>query len=457
MRRATYNTVVVLGTSDLQFYRKNHLVPFGETIPLKPILGWFIRSVLHIPLADQSRGGATQPALAVAGEHVAVDICYEDAFGAELIHGARDANLLVNVTNDAWYGRSIAAQQHNQIAAMRALEFARPMLRATNTGITSAIGHDGREIARLPWFTTGVLEVAVAGRTGDNAVHARRRHRGARAVRRADRRGDRVRRGAGRIAATSPSWPTIASRMHTFQQVILALQRYWADQRLRAAAALRHGSRRRHVAHGDVPARARPGAVARRVRAAVAPPEGRPLRREPEPPAALLPVPGRAEALAAGHPRPLSRLARRRSASISRKNDVRFVEDDWENPTLGAWGLGWEVWLNGMEITQFTYFQQVGGLDCNPITGEITYGLERLAMYLQGKENVFDLVWTTMREGGVERDADVRRRLSPERGRAVDVQLRAVERAEARPSQFALFESEATRLSTRSCRCPATR
>jgi len=68
-----------------------------------------------------------------------------------------------------------------------------------------------------------------------------------------------------------------------------------------------------------------------------------------------------------------------------KKNDIRFVEDDWENPTLGAWGLGWEVWLNGMEITQFTYFQQVGGLECNPITGEITYGLERLAMYLQRK------------------------------------------------------------------------
>jgi glycyl-tRNA synthetase alpha chain len=75
-------------------------------------------------------------------------------------------------------------------------------------------------------------------------------------------------------------------------------------------------------------------------------------------------------------------------------NDVRFVEDDWENPTLGAWGLGWEVWLNGMEVTQFTYFQQVGGIDCKPITGEITYGLERLAMYLQGVENVFDLEWT---------------------------------------------------------------
>ncbi len=76
------------------------------------------------------------------------------------------------------------------------------------------------------------------------------------------------------------------------------------------------------------------------------------------------------------------------------QNDVRFVEDDWENPTLGAWGLGWEVWLNGMEITQFTYFQQVGGLDCKPVLGEITYGIERLAMYLQSCENVYDLIWT---------------------------------------------------------------
>ncbi|TAN12581.1 MAG: glycine--tRNA ligase subunit alpha [Burkholderiaceae bacterium] len=76
------------------------------------------------------------------------------------------------------------------------------------------------------------------------------------------------------------------------------------------------------------------------------------------------------------------------------KNDVRFVEDDWENPTLGAWGLGWEVWLNGMEVTQFTYFQQAGGIECRPSMGEITYGLERLAMYLQGVDNVFDLIWT---------------------------------------------------------------
>ncbi|RIK98037.1 MAG: glycine--tRNA ligase subunit alpha [Burkholderiales bacterium] len=75
-------------------------------------------------------------------------------------------------------------------------------------------------------------------------------------------------------------------------------------------------------------------------------------------------------------------------------NDVRFVEDDWESPTLGAWGLGWEVWLNGMEVTQFTYFQEVGSLKCQPITGEITYGLERIAMYLQGVESVYDLQWT---------------------------------------------------------------
>lgn len=82
-------------------------------------------------------------------------------------------------------------------------------------------------------------------------------------------------------------------------------------------------------------------------------------------------------------------------------DDIRFVEDNWESPTLGAWGLGWEVWLNGMEVTQFTYFQQVGGLECKPVTGEITYGLERLAMALQGVDNMYDLVWTTGPQGKV--------------------------------------------------------
>lgn len=79
---------------------------------------------------------------------------------------------------------------------------------------------------------------------------------------------------------------------------------------------------------------------------------------------------------------------------VPEEHDIRFVEDNWENPTLGAWGLGWEVWLNGMEVTQFTYFQQVGGLECKPVTGEITYGLERLAMYIQGVDSVYDLVWS---------------------------------------------------------------
>ncbi|GGP23536.1 MULTISPECIES: glycine--tRNA ligase subunit alpha [Silvimonas] len=88
-------------------------------------------------------------------------------------------------------------------------------------------------------------------------------------------------------------------------------------------------------------------------------------------------------------------------------HDIRFVEDDWENPTLGAWGMGWEVWLNGMEVTQFTYFQQVGGLDCKPVLGEITYGTERLAMYLQGVENVYDLIWTRYPDGQVVTYGDI--------------------------------------------------
>jgi apolipoprotein N-acyltransferase len=161
-----FNSVVSLGTSPPQVYRKRHLVPFGETIPLKPVVGWFIRSVLHIPLADQTPGPAYQAPFEVAGQRAAVNICYEDAFGAELIAEAREATLLVNVTNDAWYGRSLAAEQHEQMASFRTLETARPMLRATNSGITSIIDHRGAEVARLPWFARGVLEGEVTGRTG---------------------------------------------------------------------------------------------------------------------------------------------------------------------------------------------------------------------------------------------------------------------------------------------------
>ena len=127
-----------------------------------------------------------------------------------------------------------------------------------------------------------------------------------------------------------------------------------------------------------------------------------------------------------------------------KKNDIRFVEDDWENPTLGAWGLGWEVWLNGMEVTQFTYFQQVGGLDCNPVTGEITYGLERLAMYLQGKENVFDLVWTTAQDGSgrARTYRDVYHQNEVEQSTYNFEQSNAPKLAEL----FGFFESEAKRL-----------
>jgi glycyl-tRNA synthetase alpha chain len=118
-------------------------------------------------------------------------------------------------------------------------------------------------------------------------------------------------------------------------------------------------------------------------------------------------------------------------------NDVRFVEDDWENPTLGAWGLGWEVWLNGMEITQFTYFQQVGSIDCNPITGEITYGLERMSMYLQNVESVFDLAYV---EGVSYGDVFFQNEVEQSRY--------AFELSDPAKlfAQFAFFESEAKRL-----------
>ncbi len=161
-----FNSVVSVGTATTHRYRKHHLVPFGEMIPGKAVFGWFIRNVLAIPLADQTPGPAYQEPFEVAGARVAVNICYEDAFGGELARRAAESTMFVNVTNDAWYGRSLAAEQHEQIAAMRSLETGRPMLRATNTGITSIIDHRGVEVARLPWFTRGILEGRIAGRTG---------------------------------------------------------------------------------------------------------------------------------------------------------------------------------------------------------------------------------------------------------------------------------------------------
>jgi glycyl-tRNA synthetase alpha chain len=129
-----------------------------------------------------------------------------------------------------------------------------------------------------------------------------------------------------------------------------------------------------------------------------------------------------------------------------RKNDIRFVEDDWESPTLGASGLGWEVWLNGMEITQFTYFQQVGGLDCKPVLGEITYGLERLAMYLQDKESVFDLIWV---DGVTYRDVYLQNEIEQSR---YNFELA---NAEMLFRHFGDFETEAKRLVDAQCVLPA--
>ncbi len=162
-----YNSVVSVGVARPQLYRKRHLVPFGETIPLEPVVGWFIRKVLSIPIASQASrrpgsAGARSRRPARGRRTSATRMRSAPRFACR----RADATLLVNVTNDAWYARSLAALQHNQIAAMRALETGRPLLRATNTGITSAIAHDGREIARLPWFTRGILEVEITGRQG---------------------------------------------------------------------------------------------------------------------------------------------------------------------------------------------------------------------------------------------------------------------------------------------------
>jgi apolipoprotein N-acyltransferase len=162
-----FNSVLSLGQSPLNLYRKRHLVPFGEKIPFESIVAPLMNALIAIPLAGQSEGAADQPPFSVAGEKVAITICFEDVFGTEQIKSARQATLLANFTNDAWYGRSMAAWQHHRIATMRALETARPMLRATNTGITAVIDHRGRVVKSLPWFTINILEADIAGRQGD--------------------------------------------------------------------------------------------------------------------------------------------------------------------------------------------------------------------------------------------------------------------------------------------------
>ena len=160
-----YNSVLSLGTAPSQFYRKQHLVPFGEFVPLKPVFGWFI-DMMQIPLTDFARGSPLQRPLAVAGQKVAMNICYEDVFGEEIIRQLPEATLLANVSNDAWFGDSIAPRQHLQISQMRALETGRYMLRATNTGMTAIVDEKGRIIAQAPAFRATALHGTAQGMIG---------------------------------------------------------------------------------------------------------------------------------------------------------------------------------------------------------------------------------------------------------------------------------------------------
>jgi apolipoprotein N-acyltransferase len=155
--------VITLGVSPIQVYHKVHLVPFGEFVP--PGFGWALQLV-NIPMSDFSRGAPGQRPLAVAGERVAANVCYEDAFGAEIAADAAEATLLVNMSNVAWFGDSLAPAQHLQIARLRAIETGRMHLTATNTGITAAIDRDGLVRARLPQFAEGRLETSAQGYTG---------------------------------------------------------------------------------------------------------------------------------------------------------------------------------------------------------------------------------------------------------------------------------------------------
>lgn len=160
-----YNSVMSVGTAATQVYRKSHLVPFGEYIPLRPVFG-LITEVLHIPLSDFSRGALRQTPFHVAGQQVAANVCYEDVFGEEIILALPQATILVNVTNDAWFGDSIAPWQHLQISQMRALESGRQMLRATNTGATAIIDVNGVVLKQLPLFTRATLSAQAQGYQG---------------------------------------------------------------------------------------------------------------------------------------------------------------------------------------------------------------------------------------------------------------------------------------------------
>jgi apolipoprotein N-acyltransferase len=156
----------IQGDNSVLFYHKFHLVPFGEFIPLKNLIGWIYRDWLNMPLSDLSRGARHQTPMPLANQKIAVNICYEDVFGEEIIRQLPQATVLVNASNDAWYGRSNAAEQHLQFSQMRALETGRMVLRATNTGASAIINRDGMILAALPQFETAILNGSAQGYTG---------------------------------------------------------------------------------------------------------------------------------------------------------------------------------------------------------------------------------------------------------------------------------------------------
>lgn len=159
------NSVITLGVSPPQIYSKNHLVPFGEYVPMKGLFGW-LYDYMHIPMVDFRAGGSGQKPLHVAGQRLALTVCYEDVFGHELRGPVPDATLMGNVSNDAWFGNTHAAHQHLQMVQMRALETGRWWLRATNTGITAIVNEHGFVVSRIPQFRAMVLEGEAQGRTG---------------------------------------------------------------------------------------------------------------------------------------------------------------------------------------------------------------------------------------------------------------------------------------------------
>ena len=162
-----FNSAISVGINGNQKYQKYHLVPFGEFIPFKTVMQFVYENWLNIPFNDISRGPKNQKPLTINGNKIAINICYEDVFGSEIVKPLPEANILVNLSNDAWYGESIASQQHLQISQARAIETGRMMIRATNTGATAIIDIDGKLIKQFPLFKEGTLHGYMQGYKGE--------------------------------------------------------------------------------------------------------------------------------------------------------------------------------------------------------------------------------------------------------------------------------------------------